>query len=161
LKPVLPREFVENRRGPNIALSGLRQQIDGAAALLFEKGAVLGGVAAAGGRDDQRGRRANEELFYVIAGEGVVRIGDESYPVHAGDVIVCPAGGPETAHHLLNISASEELRYLAISTMLRPEISEYPDSQKFATFVEPVPGAPERSDRFVGRRSRADYWDGE
>jgi len=105
--------------------------------------------------------RANEELFYVISGEGVVRIGDESYPIRAGDVIVCPAGGPETAHHLLNTSASEELRYLAISTMQRPEISEYPDSGKFANFWEPVPGAPERADRFVGRRSRADYWDGE
>src|SRR5690606_30709454 len=63
----------------------------------------------------------NEELFVVLAGSGEVRIGPDTYPVRAGDVIGCPAGGPETGHQLIN-SGSEVLRYLGISTLSDPEV---------------------------------------
>ncbi len=38
-----------------------------------------------------------------------------------GDVVVCPAGGPETAHQLM-ASESEPLCYLAVSTMNEPDV---------------------------------------
>jgi uncharacterized cupin superfamily protein len=74
--------------------------------------------------------RVNEEMFFVLAGTGEVRIGNKTYPIRTGDVIACPAGGPETAHQMVNTGA-EELRYLAISTNLSPEIAEYPNTGRF------------------------------
>src|SRR3954465_12031792 len=59
--------------------------------------------------------RGQEEMFYVIEGTGEVRIGAERSPIGAGDIIACPAGGPETAHQIVN-TGSVELKYLAVST---------------------------------------------
>jgi uncharacterized cupin superfamily protein len=84
--------------------------------------------------------RVNEEMFFVIEGEGEVRIGDERHPIRAGDVIACPPGGPETAHQIVNTS-SRELRYLAVSTKLSPEIVDYPDSGKFGILADFGPAA--------------------
>jgi uncharacterized cupin superfamily protein len=107
--------------------------------------------------------RINEEMFYVMEGEGEVRIGDTVYPIRAGDIIACPAGGRETAHQIINTGAAE-LKYLAVSTKLSPEIAEYPDSDKFGVLAEFGPGADGQPDmfRFVGRDGlNVDYWDGE
>ena len=105
----------------------------------------------------------NEELFFILDGTGTLRFGSETYAVKAGDVIACPAGGPETAHQLI-ASAESELRYLAISTMLQPEVAEYPDSGKFIVMSGSAPGG-DKADRrleYIGRKDSAvDYWDGE
>ena len=107
--------------------------------------------------------RVNDEMFFVIEGAGEVRIGEAVYPIRSGDVVACTAGGPETAHQMINTGALE-LKYLAISTMLSPEIAEYPDSAKFGVLAE-YPAAPDcqpRGFRFVGRDTLSlDYWDGE
>ena len=79
--------------------------------------------------------RVNEEMFFVLQGTGEVRIGESTYPIRSGDVIACPAGGEETAHQIIN-TGTDELRYLAVSTKLSPEIADYPDSGKFAVFAE-------------------------
>lgn len=106
--------------------------------------------------------RANEELFVILAGEGEYRFGDKTWPVKAGDLCAAPAGGPETAHHLINTGA-EPLEYLAISTMIYPEIVEYPDSGKFlATHREAASGPAETKFRILARLGEGlDYWDGE
>ena len=105
----------------------------------------------------------NEEMFFVIEGEGEVRIGDATYPIRPGDVIACPTGGKETAHQIIN-TGSVELKYLSVSTKLLPDIGEYPDSNKFGVFSEYSTGTDgkPRVFRFVGRESLGvDYWDGE
>ena len=56
-----------------------------------------------------------------------------------GDIIACPPGGPETAHQLIN-TGEGELKYLAVSTKLSPELCEYPDSGKFGVMADLVPG---------------------
>ena len=107
---------------------------------------------------------SNEELFYILAGNGTLRFGQEHYPVRAGDVAVCPAGGAETAHQLVNTSSDGELRYLAISTMNEPDVAEYPDSMKFAVLSGSPPGGDKSKRRlsYVGRMSsNLDYYDGE
>ena len=43
-----------------------------------------------------------EELFVIVSGQGEYRFGANRYPVKPGDVLGAPAGGPETAHHLIN-----------------------------------------------------------
>lgn len=108
--------------------------------------------------------RVNEEMFFVLEGSGEVRIGAERHPIRAGDVIACPACGPEGAHQIVNTSTSAELRYLAVSTKLSPEIAEYPDSGKFGLLAELPPGADgeARTIRYVGRlEASLDYWEGE
>jgi len=96
---------------------------------------------------------ANEELFFVLEGEGEVRIGEKTYPIKKGDFIACPAGGKELAHQIVNTSDGE-LRYLAISTKISPEVAEYPDSGKF--------GVSTHDFRFIGRADQSlDYWEGE
>ena len=105
---------------------------------------------------------ANEEMFLVLEGTGELRMGADTWPVRAGDVIACPPGGPEVAHQLVNTGAGE-LRYLAVSTRLSPEICQYPDSGKFAASAYAPDAAPGQwSFRHVGRPGDTrDYWEGE
>ena len=69
------------------------------------------------------------EMFYVLSGEGEVRIGKERMPIGAGSLIASPAGAE--AHQIVN-SSKEELRYLAFSTIGEVDVLEYPDSAKVA-----------------------------
>jgi len=101
--------------------------------------------------------RGNDELFVILAGSGVLRLGTERHAVKEGDVIGCPAGDASTAHQLVN-TGTTELRYLAVSTLVDPEVCEYPDSGKIGAYHG-------RTDDSLAHLSRqadgADYWDGE
>lgn len=105
--------------------------------------------------------RVNEEMFFVLEGAGEIRIGDTVYPIQAGDVIACPPGGPEAAHQITN-TGEVELRYLAVSTKMLPEIVQYPDSGKFGILAEftGAPGEKPKGFRFVSRESDSlPYWE--
>jgi uncharacterized cupin superfamily protein len=102
-------------------------------------------------------------MFFVLEGTGEVRIGETVHPIRAGDIVACPAGGRETAHQIIN-TGTEELRYLAVSTKLSPEIAEYPESGKFGVLAEYSAGADGKPQtfRFIGRQANSiDYWEGE
>ncbi len=77
--------------------------------------------------------RGEEEMFFIVQGEGTLRYGSETRKIRAGDVICCPTGGPETAHQIINDS-SEKLAYLSVSTRMPAEVCEYPDSKKIGAF---------------------------
>ena len=101
--------------------------------------------------------RAEEEMFFIVKGEGTLRYGDERRRVRAGDFICCPVGGPETAHQLVNDSDSE-LAYISVSTMMPAEVCEYPDSGKIGAFG----GAGESRLRHMTMAdAKVDYWEGE
>lgn len=107
---------------------------------------------------------AIEEMFFVLAGEGEVRIGDERFSIKSGDVISCPTGGPETAHQIINTMDDGDLKYLAVSTSESPDICQYPDSGK--TLVHhylPADGGEEKTLRMILRKGEGntDYWEGE
>lgn len=108
--------------------------------------------------------RANEEMFFILEGSGTLRIGAESYPIRQGDVIACPPGGPETAHQIVN-SSDTELKFLAVSTMISPEMAHYPESGKVGLYhyLPPSPdGTPQRARYFATQEGTMDdYWDGE
>jgi uncharacterized cupin superfamily protein len=74
----------------------------------------------------------NEEMIYIISGAATLRLGTDELTVSAGSVIACPPGG-DYPHQLIN-SGTEELRYLVVSTMEYPDISEYPDSNKIGAY---------------------------
>jgi uncharacterized cupin superfamily protein len=59
---------------------------------------------------------AEEEMFFILEGEGELRFGGARYPIRAGDVIACPCGGASVAHQIINTGAAE-MRYLAVSTV--------------------------------------------
>lgn len=101
-----------------------------------------------------------DELFIILEGEGTYRIGHERIAVKAGDILGAPAGGPETAHQLINTGTST-LRYVVVSTKASTEICEYPDSGKFlAKTLDPISGRP-RFSQMVSETESIDYWHGE
>jgi uncharacterized cupin superfamily protein len=77
--------------------------------------------------------RGEEEMFFIISGNGTLRYGAETRRIRAGDVICCPTGGPETAHQIINDSDTK-LAYLSISTKRDAEVCEYPDSGKIGAY---------------------------
>ena len=77
--------------------------------------------------------RGEEEMFFIVKGKGLLRYGDETRKIRAGDVICGPIGGPETAQQIVNDSDAD-LAYLSVSTMLPAEVCEYPDSKKIGAF---------------------------
>lgn len=98
--------------------------------------------------------RAEEEMFFIVRGEGMLRYGNETRRIRAGDFICCPTGGPETAHQILNDSRAE-LAYISVSTMMPAEVCEYPDSGKIGAFG----GAGEKRLRHMTSAGAAvDYW---
>lgn len=106
---------------------------------------------------------ANEELFFILEGEGLLRYGTEEYPVRQGDFIACPPGGPAVAHQLVNTGPSE-LRYLAVSTTIDTDVYQYPDSGKFGAVGGRRPGVRPQDAPFSGffsETARLDYWEGE
>jgi uncharacterized cupin superfamily protein len=101
--------------------------------------------------------RAEEEMFFIVEGEGTLRYGTESRKVRAGDFICCPTGGPETAHQIINDSEAP-LAYISISTMKPAEVCEYPDSGKVGAYG----GEGSSRLRHLTEMSAAvDYWKGE
>jgi uncharacterized cupin superfamily protein len=101
--------------------------------------------------------RAEEEMFFIVRGTGLLRYGAETRRVRAGDVICCPVGGPETAHQLVNDSDAD-LAYLSVSTNMPAEVCEYPDSGKIGAYGgEP----PNRVRHLTEAASLVDYWKGE
>jgi uncharacterized cupin superfamily protein len=101
--------------------------------------------------------RGEEEMFFIVRGEGTLRYGAERRRVRAGDFICCPVGGPETAHQIINDSDAE-LAYISVSTMMPAEVCEYPDSGKIGAFG----GRGEARLRHLTEVSgRVDYWKGE
>jgi hypothetical protein len=62
-------------------------------------------------------------MFYVLWGAGEYRLDDQSLPLRAGDLVAAPAG--KEAHQIVNTS-TEELRFLAFSTIGEVDVVEYP-----------------------------------
>jgi uncharacterized cupin superfamily protein len=95
----------------------------------------------------------NEEMFFIVEGAGELRMGGETFPIRAGDVIGCPPGGQELAHQIVNTGPGE-LKYLAVSTKEETDVCEYPDSKKVGVLGGRF--------RFLGSEDhQPGYWDGE
>ncbi|MDP5281446.1 cupin domain-containing protein [Sphingomonas sp. DG1-23] len=99
-----------------------------------------------------------EEMFFILEGEGELRFGAERHPIRAMDVIACPTGGAEVAHQIVN-TGRVDMRYLAVSNLVEIETCEYPDSGKISVVAGPR-GA--RTVRHLFRKvDEVDYYHGE
>lgn len=72
---------------------------------------------------------ANEEVFYIIKGEGAVRTNGGEIKVAAGDAITFPAG-KGGAHCIRNASVSETLVYIDFDAVCACDIAHLPDAKK-------------------------------
>lgn len=99
---------------------------------------------------------AEEELFFIVQGQGTLRYGNERRKIRAGDFIACPTGGPETAHQIINDSDAP-LAYISVSTKMPAEVCEYPDSGKIGAYGRDGDGLKHMTER----HSHVDYWKGE
>jgi len=103
----------------------------------------------------------NEEMFFVLDGEGTLRHAGEEFPIRRGDFICSPAD-PDQPHQIIN-SSDGDLLYIALGTTRRPDIFFYPDSGKYGAFDGDMNG--ERKDtRFIVFARQEDgvgYFDGE
>ena len=71
----------------------------------------------------------NEETFFIIKGEGILRTPEGERPVRPGDLIFFPAG-EDGAHKLTNTSEREMLMYLDFDIVHDLDVALYPDSGK-------------------------------
>ena len=101
---------------------------------------------------------ANEEALFVLAGSGSLRADGEMHDLRQGDYVTLPADA-SGAHRVINDSEGT-LRYLVVSTMTEPDVTVYPDSEKFGVYVGSPPGGREaRSlEGYYKQDDAVDYW---
>ena len=104
---------------------------------------------------------ANEELIVVLSGRPTLRTLEGERTLEPGEVVSCPSG--RSGAHRLDNRERVPARVLIISTMLAPELSEYPDSGKvgvrsYAFGAEPGEGSV---NLIVRSGDGVDYFDGE
>lgn len=101
----------------------------------------------------------SDEMFLILAGTAVCRLGDKRLPVKAGDCIGAPAGGQ--GHQIIN-TGSEPLRYLAFSNNGIADVVEYLDSGRIRIDIGATGAHREDATfRAGGRLAPMDYWEGE
>ena len=102
---------------------------------------------------------ANEEMMVVLEGSVTVRTPGGEQIASRGDSLIFPRGGVG-AHQLTNHTEGPA-RVMMISTMVSPEIAEYPDTAKVGVFPGRAPGSPSGESRFLDAGAIVDYFDGE
>ena len=95
----------------------------------------------------------NEETFFILRGEGLLRTSEGVRTVKAGDLLFFPAG--ETgAHKLTNTSDTEMLVYIDFDIVHDLDVAVYPDSGKLGIWGKDT-------NRIYRLDDDVDYYDGE
>ena len=95
----------------------------------------------------------NEETFYILSGEGVLRTPDGERKVSAGEFLFFPTG-PAGAHKLTNSSDTENLVYIDFDVVHDVDITIYPDSKKIGVWGMGI-------NQLYPQAEAVDYYDGE
>lgn len=95
----------------------------------------------------------NEETFYILSGEGLLRTADGERIVKAGDFLFFPVG-PEGAHKLTNTSPTEALVYIDFDVVHEIDITVYPDSDKIGIWGKGI-------NQIYPQKESVDYYSGE
>ena len=95
----------------------------------------------------------NEETFYILSGEGILKTPQGERMVKAGELLFFPTG-PEGAHKITNSSETEMLVYLDFDVVHDIDIAVYPDSDKIGIWGKGI-------NQLYAQSSNVDYYDGE
>ncbi len=95
----------------------------------------------------------NEETFFIISGEGLLKTNDGEQNVRAGDLLFFPAN-EKGAHKLTNTSSTEKLVYLDFDVVHDLDVAVYPDSGKVGIWGKDV-------NRIYRMDEDVEYYDGE
>ena len=95
----------------------------------------------------------NEETFYILSGEGVLRTPEGEKKVTAGELLFFPTG-PAGAHKLTNSSDTENLVYIDFDVVRDVDITIYPDSDKIGVWGMGI-------NQLYPQGEAVDYYDGE
>lgn len=95
----------------------------------------------------------NEETFYILSGEGLLRTADGEKIVKAGDFLFFPVG-PEGAHKLTNTSSTTPLVYIDFDAVHEIDITVYPDSDKIGIWGKGI-------NQVYPQKESVDYYSGE
>ena len=93
---------------------------------------------------------AETELYLVISGRGNIRGKDGTTEAGAGDAFLF---GPGEAHQITN-AGDDDFAYYVIADNPRGDSCYYPDSEKWAVFLE-------GSEDAIVKGKETDYYDGE
>lgn len=96
--------------------------------------------------------KKNEEVFFIVSGQGLLRTPEGERTVAAGDLLFFPAEA-EGAHKLTNQS-QEPLVYVDFDTDNDLDVAVYPDSNKIGVWGKEV-------NQVYLLESAVDYYDGE
>lgn len=96
----------------------------------------------------------NEEVFYIISGEGILETPQGNKKVGTGDIIVCPPDS-DSAHRLINSSETEFLTYIDFDSVNYPDVAYYPKSNKVGIILAG------ESSAFYDEDKNVDYYKGE
>jgi len=96
---------------------------------------------------------ANEELLIVLAGQPTLRDRDGQRSLSRGDAVLFERG--DDGLHQLRNDTDAPVRLAMTSTLVAPDVVDYPDSGK-AGF-----GGGTTSRAMFRRRDAVDYWEGE
>jgi len=103
-----------------------------------------------------------EEVVYILAGSGEMRIGKDTVAVKSGDYVAFPPG-PEHAHTLTN-TGTQVMQYLSLSNQNTTDVVGYPDSKKFLFIGMADPSTwPEGMwvRKMIKDQESVDYFEGE
>lgn len=95
----------------------------------------------------------NEETFFILRGEGVLKTPEGERQVTAGDFLFFPADS-SGAHKLTNTSADEPLVYIDFDSTNDLDVSIYPDSGKIGVWGKDT-------NRVYRLDDNVDYYEGE
>ncbi len=95
----------------------------------------------------------NEEAFYIMKGNGILRTPAGEKEVSAGDFLFFPAN-EKGAHKLTNTSETDTLEYFDFDTHSKIDVAFYPDSGKCGILGK-------KRNQFFKISQQVDYYDGE
>ena len=124
-------------------------------------GASLYELAPGGSSFPLHIHHANEELLLVLSGTPTLRTIDAERELEPGELVACPTG--RSGAHRLDNRTDEPVQVLIMSTMIAPELAEYPDSGKIWTKSSPPGGevGPDDVGLIARFEDKVDYFEGE
>lgn len=95
----------------------------------------------------------DEETFFILSGEGVLKTPEGERQVAAGELLFFPAGS-EGAHKLTNTSDTDKLVYIDFDVIHDLDAAVYPDSGKIGVWGKGI-------NRIYPMDGDVDYYEGE